>query len=432
MSNIELRKERRRRLQEQLRRRKRNQEKDKIKGPLEKKAKKEKKSSLFEPEKQEQMEPPLDQPLKTTNNGQMDKVVPEETDDPNGESGQPPDVHTAAEPCVKLETSGCTPPLVQSPEGSAPVPHGSLNKWEEEPHETHTFVWCWEKEATTITCNKARTVENLLKTSPQFRKIVGKNKNKELVIVRDGKAISSHFPCSLIGKDERLTIKFLTAVDKPKQIVTGSDRCQRKGPPSELVMFHLMTSGGESLQTKIMRNPALKKYIDEFTVYAYKGETVKQALKRDGRLQEELFTKNCALSNKSTQVNTEMSTLVDDLHGETFKIILLNRDSPPNSQPSSLEDAPLEQSSTTEAVNVDTPKKTVVLDGKEAPDLHLCEITHSKMMRSYLNSQFQDFVKRKKIQVSGFTPIKHLRVEYGKNAQRCLEVKTMKQLMGAQ
>ncbi|XP_056267298.1 serine protease FAM111A-like, partial [Pseudoliparis swirei] len=177
---------------------------------------------------------------------------------------------------------------------------------------------------------------------------------------------------------------------------------------------------------QLQQNPALKKYIDEITVYAYEGETVKQALERDGRLQEELFKRNCALSNKSTQVTTEMSSLVDDLNGDTFKIILLNRDSPPNSQPSSLEDAPLEQSSTTEAVNVDTPKKTVVLDGKEPPDSHFCEITHSKMM-SYLNSQFQDFVKSKKIE--GLTPIKHLSVEYGKNAQRCLEVKTMKQLM---
>ncbi|TNN66441.1 Protein FAM111A [Liparis tanakae] len=381
------------------------------------------------PEKQEQMEPPPDQHLKTTNNGQMDKVVKEETDDPNGESGQPPDVHTAAKPCVKLETSGWTPPLVQSPEGSAPVPHGSLNKWEEEPHETHTFVWCWGTSSRTITCNKARTVENsLMTTSPRFREIVGKNKKKELVIVRDGKAISSHCPCSLIGKDEKLTIKYVKAVNKPKQIVTGSDRCQRKGPPSELVMFHLMTTGGENLQTKIMINLALNKCIDEITVYAYKGETVKQALKRDGRLGNELFTKNCELSNKSTEVTTEMSSLVDDLDGKTFKIILLNRDRPPDSQPSSLEDAPLEQSSTTESVNVNTPKKTVVLDGKGAPDSHLCEKTHSKMMQSYLNSQFQDFMESKEISVSGLTPIKHLRVEYGKNVQRCKEVKTMKQL----
>ncbi|XP_075957235.1 serine protease FAM111A-like [Anarhichas minor] len=367
------------------------------------------------------MEPSQDQHLKTTNNEQMDKVI---------------------KPGVKPETSGCTPPLAQSQLGPAPVPHDSLLKQEEEPHETHSIKWWWDKKGTSITCNKARTVESLLKRSPEFTKIANRNKNKELVIVRDGKAISSHFPCSLI-KDEQLTIKYVKAVDGPQQPPSGSDRCQRKRPSSELVMFHLLTKGGTNV-VRIMRNPATRNYFDEMTVYAYRGEKVKRALKRDGRLRNIVFTKNCALSTPITEVKTEMSDLVD-LDGKTFRIILLDKSSPPASQSSSLDDAyttqnesqrcdsegsrdPLQQSTAAESVNVNTPKQKAGLDGQKAPEIMFREIANSKKMLSYLSSQIKDLVKGKK--VSRRSRIQNLyRVEYGKNAQTCREVKTMKTLM---
>ncbi|XP_075957726.1 serine protease FAM111A-like isoform X2 [Anarhichas minor] len=373
-------------------------------------------------QKNEKMEPSQDQHLKTTNNEQMDKVI---------------------KPGVKPETSGCTPPLAQSQLGPAPVPHDSLLKQEEEPHETHSFQWWWNNKST-ITCNKARTVESLLKRSSQFREIANKNKNKELVIVRDGKAISSHFPCSLI-KDEQLTIKYVKAVDGPKQPPSGSDRCQRKRPSCELVMFHLLTKGGKDV-VRMMRNSELRNDgIDEMTVYAYRGEEVKHALKRDGRLLDIVFTKNCALSTPITEVTTEMSDLVDALDGKTFRIILLGKSSPPDSQSGSLEDAdttqnesqrcdsegsrdPLQQSTAAESVNVNTPKQKAGLDGQKAPEIMFREIANSKEMQSYLSSQFTDLVKEKK--VSSLSHIQNLyRVEYGKNAQTCREVKTLKTLM---
>ncbi|XP_068457404.1 serine protease FAM111A-like [Clinocottus analis] len=385
------------------------------------------------------MEPPQDQPLTTSNNGQMGEVVEEETSNQNGESRHPPDLQTVAEPCIKQENSGCTPALAQSQDASAAVPRDALHKWEEEPHETHSFNWVWNGKSTLITCNKARTVESLLKTSSQFKKIAH-NKNKELVIVRDGKAISSHFPCSLI-KNERLTINYIKAVNEPKQSVSNSDHRQRKRPSSELVTFTLLGMGGENVM-KIMRNPALKR---DITVYAYKGENVKHALKRDGHLQPILFKKNCALSKPNTDVTIEMSNLVDDLDGETFKIILLNRSSPPDSQPGSLDDAyttpnesqisdlegsqdPPQQSSTTESVNVDTPKKTAGRVAREAPNFPVREIPSSQKMRSRLVLQFKDFLKVKKNQASGLSPMKHLSVEFGKNTKTCLEMKTMKKL----
>ncbi|XP_070773936.1 serine protease FAM111A-like isoform X2 [Enoplosus armatus] len=304
-------------------------------------------------------------------------------------------------------------------------------------------MWQWDdKKPTTITCNKARTVEDLLKTSSQFREIAEKNKNKELVIIKEGKAISSHFPCSLI-KNELLKVKYVKAVDK---LVSGSVHPPKKKRSGELVMFHVMMKGDDNV-VKIMRNLELEKYT-LMTVYAYKGEKVKKALKGDGRLQDKVFTKNCALCNTDTDVKTEMSSLVEDLDGKSFKIILLNKSSPPESQPSSLDDAdvmqnesqradsdvdqdPPQQSSTTESVNDNNPKEEPKLNNNMALGTIVCEMPNSETMQRHLSSQFKDLLKGMKThEGSKLSHIQNLfRVEYGKSVETCMEVKTMKKLM---
>ncbi|XP_042355507.1 LOW QUALITY PROTEIN: uncharacterized protein LOC121952752 [Plectropomus leopardus] len=385
--------------------------------------------------------------LPPTSNGPMDKFVKKTTTNQNGESSQTPSLHRAGERCVKQATApGCNPPLTKSQQRSAPVPRDAPDTQEQEPHATHSFEWCWsDKKATTFTCNKAGTVEDLLKRSSQFLEIAGKNHNKELVIVRDGKAISSHFPCSLI-KNERLNIKYIKAVSELQQPVSGSVHRQRKGLSGEPVMFHVLTKGGKKV-VNIMRNRALQKDIQEVTVYAFKDEKVKHALRRDGRFIKTLFKKNIALSNLSTEVTTEMSDFVDDLDGKHFKIILLNKSNPPESQ-ESLEDAymmqnepqtsdcngnpdPSKRSTTTESVNDNVPKKKPKLDGNMAPGNMLREIPNSKKILCQLSSQFQELVKGEKTQQgSKLSRIQNIfRVKFGKNAQTCREVKTMKKLM---
>uniref|UniRef100_A0A672HEW7 Serine protease n=1 Tax=Salarias fasciatus TaxID=181472 RepID=A0A672HEW7_SALFA len=178
--------------------------------------------------------------------------------------------------------------------------------------------------------------------------------------------------------NERLTVKYVKATDKPKKAVSFSARLPRKAPTRELVMFHVLAKGGKNV-VRIMRNPALKTKVQEVTVYAYKGEKVKYALRRDGRFLNTIFKKTCALANISTEVNTEMSNLVDGLEGKTFQIIISSQ---------------------------------------------------SEMMQKNLSSQFRDLVKTKKTPASKLSRIQNLfRVEYGQNAQMCREVKTMKRLM---
>ncbi|XP_026184957.1 protein FAM111A-like [Mastacembelus armatus] len=350
------------------------------------------------------------QPLQTGNNGSVDNIVKKNTDHQDGETSQPPNLQPDA-------------------------------KEKKELHSTHSFEWCWSsKSPASITCNKAQTVEDLLKGSSEFRRIAEKNKTKELVIVRDGKAISSHFPCSLI-KNERLILKYIKAANKPKQPCSGSVHPCRKRPAGELVMFHVLTTGGKDV-VKIMRNPALRATVQEITIYAYQGEKVKQALKRDARFLKTIFNKNCALSHTSTEVNTEMSNLVDDLDGKTYKIILLNRSNPTESQSSSLDDNyiiqsesqrsesdenqdPSQQSATIEALNDNTSEKKPKLNQsifREIPD--------SKQMRIHLSSEFKHLMKGMKSEVPKFSRNQNLlHVEYGKSAETCRKVKTMKRLM---
>ncbi|KAI3373795.1 hypothetical protein L3Q82_022381 [Scortum barcoo] len=253
---------------------------------------------------------------------------------------------------------------------------------------------------------------------------------------------------SVVKQEECLTVKYIKAVDKLKLTDKngGTAHHPKKRPSDQPVMFHVLTKGGKNV-VQIMRNPELKE-LQEMTVYAYKGEKVKQALKRDGRLMNTVFEKNCALSNTKNEETTEMSSLVDDLNGKTFKIILLNKDSPPDSQPSSLDDAymkpsefqrsdsdgnqhPPHESAKTESGNDENPKENPKLDVERAQETTLREIPDSKQMLSHLSKQLKDFMKENKTQrESKPSRIQNLfRVEYGKKDRTCREVKTMKELM---
>lgn len=283
----------------------------------------------------------------------------------------------------------------------------------------------------------------MLKRSSLFKKVVAKNNNKELVILREGKAISSHCPCSVI-KNDQLIVRYIKPVDKYQQ----SRPPQSVRPSGELVVFHVCVKGGKNI-VRIMRNPALKTDIDEITVYAYKGEKVKHALKRDGRLEDIVFKKTCVLTHKSTEETTEMSDLVDDLDGKIFKITLISRDPPPDSQPGSLDDAyavqneaeipdsdanrdPSQVSPTTQPTNDNTPTEAPKGNVDWVPEKSgRRKIQNSEKMWQHLSLQVKVLVKGlKNQQVSKISKMQNLfRQEYGKKDQTCREVKTMKKLM---
>ncbi|XP_071398874.1 serine protease FAM111A-like [Centroberyx affinis] len=318
--------------------------------------------------------------------------------------------------------------------------HSQTHAKEEEGHQTHSFKWRWgDKKPINITCKKAVTVEESLRTSPNFQKIAQKNNNKELVITKDRKAISTHFPCCLIEQGELLTVMFIKPANRSKNRVRVAAQPQRKSSSDKLVTFHVATKGGKNIVKIIMSNTALKKEVEEITVYAYKGETVKQALKRDDRINKIILKKNCELSELSTEVNTEMSNPVDDLGGKSFKIILVDNSCQPDSQPGSLDDADMLLNESQRSVSDENQVNTQTTEERPMPNSSMTpetspfhQIPNSEKMLNHLRSRFKDSVKQMKTQqkVSKLSDVQNLfRVEYGKNTQTCLEVKRVKRLM---
>ncbi|XP_072301703.1 serine protease FAM111A-like [Eucyclogobius newberryi] len=296
-------------------------------------------------------------------------------------------------------------------------------------HSTHSFEWrLGKRNPMNQTCNKAGTVEDSLRRSSTFRENEKKNLQKELVVVKSGKPIASHFPCTLIQTGDQLLVNYVKAVDNKPVAKT------RPLSSDQIVVFNVHTKGGKNV-TKIIRNPALRPY-SELSVYAYKGEKVKHALKRDGRFLKSVFKKTCALNYHFTRV--EMDNVVDHLDGKTFQIVLMNKNSPPESQPSSLEDTldhaqrndedeTLEQENNAENDendNNETFEQGNDYDAKSWPsslgsELH--EIPDSQELKSHLSSLVSDCFEDKE-------QSDLLNVEYGRN-HGSFTVETMTSLM---
>ncbi|XP_078142521.1 serine protease FAM111A-like [Centroberyx gerrardi] len=321
-------------------------------------------------------------------------------------------------------------------------PHLKPNAKEKEVHTVHSFKWHYKNQMPMlITCSKAGTVENSLRTSEMFEDIHEKNKEKELVIKRNAKAISNHFPCCLIEKEDLLNVMYIGAAKKSEQPLGEAAQPQRKVSSDKLVTFHVATRGGKRIINDIMSNTALKNEVKDISVYAYKGETVKQALQRDGRLDEEIFQKNCVLSELNEEGGTEMSNIVDDLDGKSFEVILLNKPcqskkqllNEPQRSGADGNQGPPQQSTASESVNTQTTEESPMPNSSMTPETSpFHQIPNSEKMLNLLLSQLSVSVKQMKTQqkVPKLSDVQNLfRVEYGKNTKTCLEVKTVKRLM---
>lgn len=283
-------------------------------------------------------------------------------------------------------------------------------------HSIHSFNWSVNgKKPVTVTCNKSRTVKNALRQSLQFRQLEDKSKLKELVVVRNNKPIPPHFPCTLIQPGELLIVKFVKA-SGPKLPMPPLRSCIRS--MNEVIEFNVLTKGGKNIK-RILRNQILRSY-SEVTVYGYKGEKVKHALERDGRFVSIVFDKTCALSEMNT--NVELSNLVDDLGGKMFQIIMLNKNSPPESQPSSLDESLSDEDCPSSDLDENENEKANKQEIQEIPD--------SKVFRSRLLSLVSDFMKRVFTSCTGQTSDVHnlMRVEYGRS-QGSFTVNAMEELM---
>lgn len=291
-----------------------------------------------------------------------------------------------------------------------------------------------------MTCNQKGTITDVLNSTNAFKKLRARNDKKELVILKEGRAISTHFPCCLIG-DETLKINYVKKEDEEMD--------KRNSPSIEtqsgnVIVFHLCASGAENTR-RILKNLKIKPIADEITVYAYEGETVENALRRDGRLREAVFEGNCGLTRVDADQICEFSNIVYNMNDKHFKICMgqkMIQESLPRGQAGSIGEADMPNEGdqdlsqlppTTETGNESPQKKK--REQNECMSLLdvVCEIPKSEGIMGELSQEFIEAMKAMNISVNKSNSFslmqKHLHVEFTKNEKACREVKVMKKMM---
>ncbi|KAL0194103.1 hypothetical protein M9458_012399, partial [Cirrhinus mrigala] len=265
----------------------------------------------------------------------------------------------------------------------------------------HTFSFRYKFNKHAVACDTSKTVLDALNTNKTFRKIKKDNMNKEMVIRRSKgavprAAVKTDFPCCLIENDELLDIIFI-------------------------------------------------KNVDDVCVYAFKDDKLKAALKRDGRFNNVIFKKHCALSEFGSETIHEMSITAEHLNGKHFEIIVISDNNQPDSQDDILSDVSTEMNEASAAdlkENVDPNKHHANTEQEETQKIERVkstktsakyyEINNSEEIREILCSQFDILLKllmrREKLKKNSVFQ-KFFRAEYDKSVQSFSEVYKIKQLM---
>lgn len=218
-----------------------------------------------------------------------------------------------------------------------------------------------------MACDMSKTVLDALNTNKIFEKIMGENKNKEIVIQRSKgdvsrAAVKRDFPCCLIEKDELLDISF---IKKSGNVPTKRKTVRRSfsKETQNIVTFNIKTKGGKKVK-RLMKNNELRKAVEDVCVYAFKEERIKDALRHDGRFINVIFNKHCALTEFGSETIYEMTQTVEHLDGKHFEIIVVSDSIQPDSQYDVLNDEMNEACSANLQENID-PKQHPINNEQE-------------------------------------------------------------------
>ncbi|XP_041934356.1 serine protease FAM111A-like [Alosa sapidissima] len=314
------------------------------------------------------------------------------------------------------------------------------------------------KKLCTISSDNSSEVLNALLIDSDFEKIHTTKAGMDLIIKRKKPnipAIGVRFPCCLLENDEELEIRFIKRDQKTKQKKTKTSQHLPLGKPEKLVIFHVSTTGKKGLKRNvIMENKRLKNEVDCVCVVGVKGETVKDALRRDGRFAEDLFTKDFALEDNENII-TKMKNSVDELKDHKLYSFALNS---PDAIPDSLEmlddlDDHQSQSCSKEDM-ADSHPLSRISDGQSSGKALLASgkkemTTTSKSKRTkkveilgkipntgeilkILRDQFDSLVRHLKARegIKSAEQVRELlREEFSKETQGFSEIKTLKMLM---
>uniref|UniRef100_A0A8C1LV44 Protein FAM111A-like n=1 Tax=Cyprinus carpio TaxID=7962 RepID=A0A8C1LV44_CYPCA len=314
--------------------------------------------------------------------------------------------------------------------------------------QSHTFNFRYKFKTHTVACDTSMTVLDALNTNKIFRKIKKDNKEKEIVIQRfkgavPRAAIKTDFPCCLIERHELLEISFIKNHGN-----VATKRLSFSKESKSLVIFYIKTKGGKKI-TRLMKNDALKRKVEDVCVYAFKDDKLNAALRRDGRFINAIFKKQCVLYNLESETNYEMSKTVEHLDGKRFEIIVISDNNQPDSQDFALSDDGTEMNEASAAdlkENVDHNEHPINTEQEETqkrstmkstkPQIHKTDspkiIPHSEEILAILRAQFKDLMEtlKQRENLKNKTEIqKFFRAEYDKSVQSFSEVYKIKQLM---
>lgn len=287
------------------------------------------------------------------------------------------------------------------------------------------------KPTNSVTCTCEETITEVLKTTRRFKEVAEKNKEKELVILMEGKAISVHFPCSLIN-DKPLTIKYVGRENEEDK-ESKADSLSIGNQSGKVILFDVCTSGEKNTKF-ILKNQRLKSVCEELTIYAYEGETVANALHRDGRFLDTVIGNDCQLIQVDTKCISELSDAVsNNMNNKRFKISSEQTQKQRRkleNQPGSIGEVEAANEGGQETGNDSPPNRTPRQIESEAPLKSIHEIHKSEKIMRELTEEFNYAMKIRFKGKNAFLQMqKHLHVEYAKNDETCREVKVMKKLV---
>lgn len=205
--------------------------------------------------------------------------------------------------------------------------------------EEKTFKFRLNSETYLVPCNTSMTVLDALNTSDVFQNEKANHTNKAVLIQISREmpraAVKTDFPCCLIDDDEIIDVTFIKNDEDAsnQRNITEKRQHPSHSNPKMFATFCVAKKGGEKVNV-LLKSKALRGRVEYVCVYAHKEETLKKALKRDGRFRKIIFKKHCALSEIGTECRHEMSHPVKHLNQKVFKVVVISN----AIQPESLEE----------------------------------------------------------------------------------------------
>ncbi|KAK7172599.1 hypothetical protein R3I93_002650 [Phoxinus phoxinus] len=315
--------------------------------------------------------------------------------------------------------------------------------------QSHSFNFRYKFMKHAVACDTSKTVIDALNTNKIFKKIKQDNMEKEIVIKRSkgdvfGAAVKTDFPCCLIEKDELLDITFVKKTGNVDTKKKKTGRISFSNESKNFVIFYIKTKGGDKVK-RLMKNNELMKKVEDVCVYALKEETLKDALRRDGRFINVIFDKQCALREFGSEINHGMSSTGEHLDRKYFKIIVIRDKKDPESQEDVLSDVSTEMNEASAAdlkENVDPIQHPVNTEQEETQERNTMKSTNTSAKYStiidseeilrILRDQFKglmETVKQRENLKNNTQVQKFFRAEYDKSVESFSEVYKIKELM---